>query len=219
MTATTRVQVDGVEALSRASASAMRTVRSLGGFTASSDYSVPNRAEGTNRLVFRVPVDRAEDALAAFGRLGTVTGQSADIVDLTARLDSETRRIEALRVRTADLRARLASRPGDATLTADLARAEAALRRAEEARGATLTRTNLATLRLTLTTEGPPAPAVSAGRFEGPISRAGARLADSIAWILGALVLVGPFLLLAAAAAWGGLRLHGRSERRLMGAP
>ena len=58
VTATTRVQVKDVAALSRASTSAMRTVRSLGGFTASSDYSVPNGAEGTNRVVFRLPVDR-----------------------------------------------------------------------------------------------------------------------------------------------------------------
>ena len=203
VTATTRVQVDGVEALSKASASAMRTVRSLGGFTASSDYSVPNGAQGTNRLVFRVPVDRAEDALAAFGRLGTVTAQNAEIVDLTARLGRQTSAVDALTATVAGLRAEAAADPGDAALAAELARAEAALARAEDARGATLDRTDLATLRLTLTTEGPPAPAGEEGRFGGPISRAGDRLAGATAWLLGAAVLVGPFLLLALAAGWG----------------
>ena len=217
VTATTRVQVKGVTALSRASASAMRTVRGLDGFTASSDYSVPNGAEGTNRLVFRVPVDRAGDALAAFGRLGVVTGQSANIVDLTARLDATTRRIDRLTTEVADLRARLAANPGDAALAAELARVEAALHRAEDARGATLARTNLATLNLTLTTQGPPAPVAREGRFGGPISRAGGRLADATAWLLGAIVLVGPFLLLAGLAGWGVSRLRGRADRRLMG--
>ena len=137
VTAETRVQVEDVEALSRASTSAMRTVRSLGGFTASSDYDVPSGAEGTNRLVFRVPVDRAEDALAAFGRLGVVTGQSADIVDLTARIGTQTDRVDALRATVGDLRARAAADPPDAGLAAELARAEASLRRAEAARAAT----------------------------------------------------------------------------------
>jgi len=217
VTATTRVQVDDVSALSEASASAMRTVRSLDGFTASSDYSVPNGAEGTNRLVFRVPVDRAEDALAAFGRLGVVTGQSASIVDLTAQLRRQTGQVEALTVTVAELRAKAAAAPGDPVLAAELARAEASLARAEETRAATLTRTELATLRLTLTTEGPPPPATGEGRFGGPVSRAGGRLADATAWLLGALVLVGPFLLLAAVAGWGALRLRGRSEHRVMG--
>jgi hypothetical protein len=215
--ATTRVQVEDVATLSRASTSAMRTVRSLGGFTASSDYAVPNGGDGTNRLVFRVPVDRAEVALAAFGRLGTVTAQSASIVDLTARLDAAARGIDRVRTQIADLRARVAARPGDAALAAELARSEAVLRRVEEARAATLARTRLATLRLTLTTQGPPPPATSAGRFGGPVSRAGERLADAAAWTLGAIILVGPFLLLAAGAGWGALRLRGRSERRLMG--
>lgn len=217
VTATTRVQVKDVTALSRASTRAMRSVQSLGGFTVSSNYAVPNGGEGTNHLVFRVPVDKAEVALAVFGRLGTVTGQSASIVDLTDRLDAAARRIDRLRVQAADLRARVAAQPGDAALAAELARAEAVLRRAEEARAATLARARLATLRLTLTTEGPPPPATSAGRFGGPVSRAGERLADAAAWTIGAIVLVGPFLLLAAGAGWGALRLRGRSERRLMG--
>ena len=81
MTASTRVRVESVTALSRASDRAMATVRGLGGYTVSSDYSVPNASTGTNVLVFRVPVARADRAIAGFGRLGTVIGQSADIVD------------------------------------------------------------------------------------------------------------------------------------------
>jgi hypothetical protein len=217
VTAFTRVQVADVEQLSRASTAAMRKVQAIGGFTAGSEYSVPNGSEGTNLLVFRVPVDRVENALTAFGRLGVVTGQSASIVDLTARLDATTRRVDELIALVADLRARLAGDPDDPALAAELARAEASLRRAEAVRAQTLSRTRLATVRLTLTTEGPPPPPVSEGRFGGPLSRASERLAEATAWLLGAIVLVGPFLLLAATAAWGALRLRGRSVRRLMG--
>ena len=169
LTATTRVQVKDVAALSRASAAAMGTVRRLGGFTASSEYAVPNGGEGTNRLVFRVPVARTQDALAAFGRLGVVTAQSASIVDLTARLDAATRRIALLEQRVADLRAQVAANPGDAAAARDLARAEAELLRRRTLQAATRERTRLATLNLTLTTER----AAPAGHGVGPFRRAG----------------------------------------------
>jgi hypothetical protein len=111
----------------------------------------------------------------------------------------------------------VAADPADAALAGALARAEASLRRAEAQRAATERATRLATLRLTLTTQGPPPPITGEGRFMGPLSRAGARLGDATAWLLGALVLVGPFVLLAAGAGWGMLRLRGRAQRRLMG--
>ncbi len=217
VTASTRVRVESVTALSRASDRAMAAVRSLGGYTASSDYSVPNGSTGTNVLVFRVPVDRAERAIAAFGRLGTVIGQSADIVDVTARLGAQERAVERLTERVDRLHAELAARPGDAALTARLRAAEASLRAAEARRGATRVRADLARLSLTLTTEGPPAAPVDEGRFLGPLSDAGSRLAGATAWLLGAVVLIGPFAVVALLAAWGAARLRRRTGRRLMG--
>ena len=217
MTASTRVRVESVTALSKASDRAMTAVRSLGGYTASSDYSVPNGSTGTNVLVFRVPVARAERAIAAFGRLGTVIGQSADIVDVTGRLRAQGRAVERLTERVNRLRAALAAQPGDAALAARLDAAEAGLRAAEARQGATRARADLARLNLTLTTEGPPAAPVKEGRFLGPLSDAGSRLADATAWLLGTLVLIGPFAAVALLAAWGAARLRRRTSRRLMG--
>ena len=217
VTASTRVRVEGVTALSKASDRAMTAVRSLGGYTASSDYSVPNGSTGTNVLVFRVPVAKAEQAIAAFGRLGTVIGQSADIVDVTARLGAQGRAVERLTARVDRLRAEVAARPGDAALAARLEAAEASLRAAEARATATRARADLARLNLTLTTEGPPAAPVKEGRFLGPLSDAGSRLAGATAWLLGALVLIGPFAAVALLAAWGAARLRRRSSRRLMG--
>ena len=115
------------------------------------------------------------------------------------------------------LRAELAAHPGDAALTAQLEAAQARLRAAEARRGATRVRAELARLNLTLTTEGPPAAPVDEGRFLGPLSDAGSRLAGATAWLLGALVLIGPFAAVALLAAWGVARLRRRTGRRLMG--
>jgi hypothetical protein len=212
----TRVRVDGVDALSRASTRAMAAVRRLGGYTASSDYDVLSGEEGTNRLVLRVPVARVDEALAAFGRLGTVIGQRSEIVDVTGRLDAQTRRIERLGARIGRLRDELAARPGDAALQAEVARLEAARRTAEDRRAALRRRAELATLSLTLTTAVPPPAPADEGRFVGPLSDAGDRLAGAAAWLLGAIALLGPFMLVAGAAAWGAVRLRRRGARRLM---
>ena len=79
----TRVRVDGVDALPRASARAVAAVRGLGGVTV---------ARAAKRLVFRVPVARADEAVAAFERLGTVTGRRSEVVDVTPRRDAATAR-------------------------------------------------------------------------------------------------------------------------------
>jgi hypothetical protein len=194
----------------------MATVRRLGGFTASSDYDVPNRARGTNRLVFRVPVRRVQDAIGAFGRLGTVTGQSVDIEDVTARLGSRRAAVARAQERVDELRARVQASQGDAALRAALAAAEAALERAQAAQAALARRAALATVHLTLTTEEPSPPPATQGLFGGTLDRAGGRLAAALAWVLGAVVLLGPFAVLAALAAWTAARWRRRSARRLM---
>jgi hypothetical protein len=65
-----RVRVDGAGALPQASARATAAVRGLGGTT----VGAPRRGPGTVRIAFSVPAARAEEALAALGRLGTVAG-------------------------------------------------------------------------------------------------------------------------------------------------
>ncbi len=212
----TRVQVEDVAALSRASSSAMRTVRRLGGFTASSDYGVPDGSRGGNALVFRVPVERVDAALAAFADLGTVLRQDADIVDVTDRVAAGDARVARLREELAVARAAAAADPSDAGRARAVMRAGARLERAQAAVAAQRRAARLATLELTLTTEGPAAAPAEEGRFTGPIAAAGDRLAGGLAWLLGALVLLAPFAVLAALAAWGTRRLRGRAARRLM---
>ncbi|MGD9696834.1 MAG: DUF4349 domain-containing protein [Thermoleophilia bacterium] len=214
--ARTEVRVADVEALSRASRSAMGTVRALGGHTVSSDYDVPNGSTGTNRLVVKVPVARVGRAVEAFGRLGTVIGQSADITDVTDQIAAQATAADRLEARITQFKAQIAARPDDAALARALADAQAQLRAAQARLRATGESARMATIDLTLTTENPPPPPASEGRFSGPLGRAGDRLADALAWILAALVLALPFALVIGGAGWAALRMRRRAAARLM---
>jgi len=209
----TRVHVDGVEALSKASGRAMAIVHDLGGFLASTHYSVPNAGEGENLLVFKVPPAREEAALRGFSTLGTVIGQRATTVDLGRRLDAGARTLRRLLAKVRNLRAQAARNPGDAELAQRLAAAEAAYRAASDRQNAVVERTRMATMTLTLTTV---APKKERGQFVGALFRAGGRLASGAAWVLQALILVLPPLLVigAALAAWHARRR--RIRRRLL---
>ncbi|MDX6646443.1 MAG: hypothetical protein QOK40_2170 [Miltoncostaeaceae bacterium] len=209
----TRVHVQDVQALSRASTRAMTTVHGLGGFLASTRYSVPDAGQGQNVLVFKVPPARVEAALRGFSALGTVIGQRAVTVDLGARLGSGARRLRRQLERVRQLRAELAAHPGDAARAARLAAAEAAYRATSDRQNAVRDRTQMATMNLTLTTVGPKE---ERGQFVGALYRAGGRLAGGTAWVMQALILVLPPLLIvgAALAAWHARRR--RTRRRLL---
>ncbi len=210
----TRVQVEDVAALSAASSRAMDQVRGLGGFTQSSQYRVPHGGEGTNTLVFRVPAARAERAVAAFGRLGTVLSQRATLVDLTDSLASGRTAIGRSAAALAELRRRAAAAPTDEDLQRRLARAERRHQVLAAGQRALARRAELATVNLELTTEGPP-PGPS-GRLGGAIGGSGARLAAVGVVGLAGLILLAPFLAIAAAGAWTVRRVRDRRRSHLM---
>lgn len=216
VTAWTRVRVADVAALSRASSAAMDTVRSLGGHTATSDYDVPNGARGQNRLVFRVPVSRVDEAISAFGALGTVTGQDAQIVDVTARLATGADAVSAQRRRVAALRAERAAAPGDTAVAARLDRAERRLASLVAQRDALADRAAMAVVRLDLTTDAPAPAPEDESRIVAALADSWDRLAGMTAWTLGALLLVAPFVALAALALWIASRMRRASHRRLL---
>lgn len=212
----TRVRVADVGALSDASTSAMATVRSLGGHTVSSDYDVPNGERGENRLVFRVPVDRVDRAVEAFGKLGTVTGQDATITDVTERIEARADAVTAQRRRVTGLRAQLAEDPADAALQSRLAQAERRLASLEAQRDALADRADMAVVRLELTTVAPADPPQERGEIVAALADSWDRLAGITAWTLGALLLLAPFTALAALAMWIAWRARRSSERRLL---
>jgi ribosomal protein L29 len=93
--------------LSDASAEAIRTTRSLGGFVVSSNVATQG-AGGRADLVLRIPQRRVQDAIAQFSELGTITGQQVTVQDRQADLDRLAKQIDTLRIQLAQVRAQLA---------------------------------------------------------------------------------------------------------------
>lgn len=92
--------------LSDASAEAIRTTRSLGGFVVSSNVATQGSG-GRADLVLRIPQRRVQDAIAQFSELGTITGQQVTVQDRQADLDRLAKRIDSLRIQLAEVRAQL----------------------------------------------------------------------------------------------------------------
>src|SRR5918994_2741387 len=93
--------------LSDASAEAISTTRSLGGFVVSSNVTTQGSG-GRAELVLRIPQRRVQDAIAQFSELGTITGQQVTVQDRQADLDRLANRIDTLRIQLAEGPAQLA---------------------------------------------------------------------------------------------------------------
>jgi hypothetical protein len=192
ITATSRLQKQDiamrlrVDDLSGATQSAVRTTRRLGGFVAGADYATGSK-EGNSRLAVRIPVANLQQAIASFSQLGTILSQHISVADLQTGLDR------------LDARIAKARRAGhDRTVTRLERRREALIREGTYAR-----------VSLQLTTANPAAQHVAPGRFDRFWDNAGDILGKELIAVLYALVVAGPFVLLAAL-----LFLTERSRRR-----
>ena len=99
------VRLADADELSDAANDSMTITRELGGWVAATEIDTQGN-EGRAELALRVPVTRVEDAIVRLGKLGTVTGQQVETVDLQAAIDRREARIEnVLRaIRTLELR-------------------------------------------------------------------------------------------------------------------
>ncbi len=206
----TAVQVDGVDALSKASSQAMSQVRELGGFTASSQFSVPNGDFGVSDLVFKVPSGRVEEALEGFSELGSVISQEASLVDLGAELNQRQVQITRQRERLVSLRKALSESPNDAELQRQATETENRLAALIEQRKKVLERARMSTIDLRLTTDGPAAVEEGENRFIAAFDRSWDRLAIVLEWVISAAVFLLPIGLLG----WLGLALTRNLRRR-----
>jgi hypothetical protein len=217
-----RVRVGDVGELSRTTARAMRTTRSLGGFVVRADYDASGGKEGDSVLVVRIPIAKVQQAILRFSELGTIVGQRIAIEDLQATLDRQSDAIAALRRTIATLEAEL-RRPNltaeeRAELRLRLERARESLALRVSGRDATTRRAATARIALTLTTREQaalPRPE-RPGYFERTLRDAASALTKAFAWILAALIVAGPFLVLAALLlVWERSRRR-RADRRLL---
>jgi hypothetical protein len=208
-----RVADDG---LARATTSAMQIARDYGGYVASVDMNTPGQ-QGTASLVLRVPVTRVEDAVLRLGKLGDVTAQHVRIQDLQRQANVLQHEILKLRGTIAGLERKRANGSLTPQEQYELAQAKASLAQKTKSRTATVREGTLATVSMTFFT---PQPAAATPHHEGrlgrTVSNAGDFLVRELAWLLYALIVVGPIALLAAAAVLAVRTSRRRSDTRLL---
>jgi hypothetical protein len=201
-----------VENLSRATQSAVRHTLRLGGYVASANYGT-NEARGDSLLQLRVPVANVQKAIARFTDLGTILAQRISVVDLQAGVDRINRRLAAQMKVIETLEAKSDLTP------AERARLEAARR---TVRQLTRGRTSLerqgayAKFSLQLTTQKAAEKQAAPGRFDKFWGDAGDILGKEAIAVLYALVIVGPFAILAALAFFAERTRRRRADHRLL---
>jgi hypothetical protein len=211
------LRVRDSDQLSGRTQEAMRLTRSLGGYVASASFDVPGR-QGTSRLVLRIPIDRVQQALAAFAGYGTLLSQKISVQDLQQRADAQSSRIAALKRAITALETQLQGNISqvERDRLEHLASIEKSRLAAQQKRlGATVRRAELARVGLTLVTPAGKASAAP-GRFDRTLDDAGSVLAREVEILLYALVVVGPLLLLGGIAIAVGRAQRRRSDRRLL---
>jgi hypothetical protein len=201
-----------VEDLSRATQSAVRDTLRLGGYVASANYGT-NEARGDSLLQLRVPVANVQKAIARFTDLGTLLAQRISVVDLQAGVDRINRRLAGQLKVIETLEAKSDLTP------AERARLEAAKR---NVRQLTRGRTSLerqaayAKFSLQLTTQKAAEKQGTPGRFDKFWGDAGDILGKEAIGVLYALVIVGPFAILAALAFFAERSRRRRADHRLL---
>lgn len=201
-----------VDDLSRATQSAVRDTRRLGGYVASANYGT-NEARGDSLLQLRVPVANTQKAIARFTGLGTILAQRISVVDLQAGVDRINRRLAAqLKViETLEAKSELT-----ATERARLETARRTVRQLTRGRTSLEREGAYAKFSLQLTTQKAAEKQEAPGRFDGFWGDAKNILGKEAIAVLYALVIVGPFAILAALALFAERTRRRRADHRLL---
>jgi Domain of unknown function (DUF4349) len=201
-----------VRDLSGATQTAVGETRRLGGYVAAANYAT-GEARGDSILELRIPVQNLQKAIARFTDLGTILSQHISVVDLQAGVDRISRRLEALRKVIETLEAKSSLTP------AERARLDAARRTVRQlARGRTSLERQGAygKVSLQLTTKKAATKHEEPGRFDRFWGDAGDILGKEAIAVLYALVIVGPFAMLAALAFFAERARRRRADHRLL---
>jgi Domain of unknown function (DUF4349) len=183
--ATLRLRVENVDSLSTATKRAQDVARSLGGYVGQVQYATHGK-RGSARIVLRVPVGSIQTAWARLTGLGTILQQQTGILDVTRRADREANQIAKLERELA------------AAGTTEAPAIRAHLRTLQAKHRRLLRSASLARIVLTLTTPAKQA-AAAPSRFHRTLDGATGVLLRELQFLLYALVVAGPILLLGAA--------------------
>ena len=215
------LQVKDVDGLSDATQQALQITRDLGGYVVSVSYATSDT--GVSALTLKVPTAKVQDALVRLTGLGKIVSQQVQIDDLQGQVDELTKRETALRGQIARLSARLADPGLDAQTRATLeARRDAArseLAQVRTTRAQVNAEARYATIQLTLQTPQTTAVVPVPSRWDDAVDRAGEILVAEATIVLYALVVIGPFALLALLVWLGRRGLRKRQDAQLLSAP
>jgi hypothetical protein len=221
--ATLQVRVPSHSALTKATNQATKVVGALGGYAQSVQYQSSRDGTGNAFLQLRVPVGKAETALAKLGSLGTLVSQQVSTQDLQQQLTQQTDSIGSLRRAIAVYVQALQSGTLSATervaIQIKLSNARHSLKLLKKARTATVASGATADVSLTLTTnkDAGIVPAHhKSGRFDRLLGSAAGFLALEGIIVLYALVVLSPFLLLGGLTWWILRERRRREETRLL---
>jgi hypothetical protein len=218
------VEVRSHAALSHATNRATEIVSGLGGYPQNIQYQTTSKGYGNAYLALRVPIKKAQTAITQLGSLGMLASEEVQTQDLQHQFDQQTNRIGSLQRAIAVYQKALAS----GTLTGTervqvqikLENAEHTLLAVRKQRSGTVASASMADISLTLTTNKH---AVVPGHHHHNGSGFARRLGDAAhflglegIYVLYALVLLSPFILLGLLG-WGLVReRRRRDERRLL---
>ena len=204
-----RLRVKDAAALDRGTKRAMRDTRALGGFVASIDFGTRPENQGDASLVLRVPVAQVQEAVARYTELGTIVSQQVKINDLQPQADRLSQSATELRRRIAQLVAK--SRRSGVTVDEQiqLENARRDLQSVTGRQSRLVREASYATVTLELTTAQAAEKREEPGAFRTFWDDASKILGTELIWLLYALVVAGPFPLLALLAL-----LAERSRRR-----
>jgi len=220
--ASLQVQVTSRSKLSKATNRATQIVSSLGGYAQSVRYQSSHNGSGSAFLALRVPVQKAQKAIAKLGQLGQLVSQQLSTQDLQSQLTHETSRIGSLRRAIAVYEQALKSGTLSATervaIQIKLENARHAVTQQRKARQGTLTSGATADISLVLSTNKN-AFAVAPhkrGRFGRLLHDAAGFLGLEGIIVLYALIVAGPLLLIGGLGWWLARERRRREESRLL---
>jgi hypothetical protein len=201
-----------VKDLSRSTQAAVRDTRRLGGYVAAADYAIGGNV-GDSRLELRVPIGRIQQAIARFTELGAILAQHISVADLQAPLDRTDARITELHKVIAELEAKSFLTPAEQT---KLDGAKRTVQRLSQRRSSLIRQGSFARISLQLTTRKAAAQHVTPGRFDRFWGDAGDILGKEAIAVLYALVVAGPFAILALLALLAERARRRRADHRLL---
>jgi hypothetical protein len=221
--ATLEVRVPNRSALSQKTNKATQIVAGLGGYAQSVQYQSSHQGYGSAYLDLRVPVGKAQTAIAQLGALGTLVSQEISTRDLQQQLTRQNNQIGLLRRSIAVYEQALQSGTLSASQRVEiqirLSNAQHSLKLLRKARTSTLASGATADISLTLTTSKNAIVVPHhhrSGRFGRLLGSAAGFLGLEGIIVLYALVVLSPVLVLGGLGWWVLRERRRREESRLL---